>query len=364
MNNLKISVLKETRNGEKRVILTPCDVSRLVRAGYEVVVEDDAGCLSGYPNDKYMSAGANIADRDAAWSSKLILKYKAPDSSEYGFFRDDMHLACYMHAEGNLALTEAMRSSGMTAYALEFFKTKHNEYPAPVSDNEISGKLAILMAAYYLQSHMGGSGVLLSNVSGAPKAKVVVIGYGNAGGAAAHLAASMGASVSVFGTRWEGIRRFNATAPSNVLCYINEKALLEEKIIEADVVVGAILISTHDTPPMLNESTVRRMKPGSVIVDVTCGYGSGYMPTFNELTTHDKPFYKRFGVQHCKIDAMPASVPITATRATSANVWRYLLALANDVFHDMKDIVSRNGCLLSGGKIIHPELVRHLSMGQ
>lgn len=206
--------------------------------------------------------------------------------------------------------------------------------------------------------------MLLSRISGAPSAKVVVIGYGNAGGGAAHLAASMGADVSIFGTRWEGLRSFSANKISNIQCYINEPEVLREKVIEADVVVGAILISTHDTPPMLTESTVKRMQPGSVIVDITCGYGGGYMPTFNKLTTHTEPFYKRFGIQHCKIDAMPASVPVTATHATNSNVWRYLLALAEDIFHNKMDSVSRKGCLVSGGRIIHPELARHIAMSR
>lgn len=319
--------------------------------------------MSGYNDESYKNVGMEIVDRNTAWrESTLILKYKAPDVSEYKYFQKGKCLACYMHAEGNLKLTEAMRASHMSAYALEFFKTNRDEYPVPVSDNEISGKLAILVAAYYLQSHMGGSGILLSSVTGAPKAKVVVIGYGNVGGAAANLAASMGAEVSVFGTRWESLRRFESLMPPNVKCYINETTLLNKKIIEADVVIGAILISTYDTPPMVTESTVRQMKAGSVIVDVTCGYGVGYMPTFESLTTHDNPLYSRFGVQHCKIDAMPSSVPITASHATSANVWRYILALANDIFHKEESSISRRGCLLTNGKIMHSELSRHIAM--
>ena len=133
-------------------------------------------------------------------------------------------------------------------------------------------------------------------------------------------------------------------------------------MLEADVVVGAILISTHDTPPMLPDSLVKRMKKGSVLVDVTCGYGSGYMPSFEMLTTHDQAFYERHGVLHCKIDAMPASVPITAAEATSNNAWRYLLAMAEGIFTDTDYSVAHAGCVVSDGKVIHPEVKRHINM--
>ncbi|OED50859.1 hypothetical protein AB838_00365 [Rhodobacteraceae bacterium (ex Bugula neritina AB1)] len=358
-----VSILKETRNGEKRVILLPKEACEFTEAGYQVFVETGAGQLSGYPDDAYRDIGAEIVSTKDAWhSSDVVLKYKAPGPDEYRFFRPGMHLACFMHAEGNLDMTEAMRASGMAAYALEFFQTQDGAFPVPVSDNEISGKLAIQLAAYHLQSHMGGSGVLLSGAPGAPKPKVVVIGYGNAGGAAARLAAAMGADVTVFGTRWEGLRQFQASVPGNVNCRINTPEALRAEVLTADVVVGAILISTHDTPPMLTEELVKEMKPGSVIVDVTCGYGSGYMPSFDKLTTYEAPFYERHGVLHCKIDAMPASVPRTAAHATSYNVWRNLLAFAQGIYGGEEDPVARAGCVVRNHQCVHPEVLRHITL--
>jgi len=358
-----VSVLKERRSGEKRVILLPDAVREFVDQGFVVLVERDAGRLAGFDNAEYAAAGAEIVDTETAWTqSPVILKYKAPGPEEYRFFRKGMHLASFMHAEGNLPFVEAMRQSGMSAYALEFFRTAAGEFPVPVSDNEISGKLAVLLAAYHLQSHMGGSGTLLADVPGAPRAKVVVIGYGNAGGAAARLAAAMGADVTVFGSRWEGLRGFMAGMPANVRCLLNEPGAFEAAVTEADLVVGAILVSTYDTPPMLDEALVARMKTGSVIVDVTCGYGRGYMPSFTHLTTYDQPFFVRHGVLHCKIDAMPASVPLTAARATSANVWRYLLGLAQAVCEGRADLTSANGCVVADGEVKHPEVLRHIAM--
>ncbi len=165
------------------MILLPNAVANFIQNGYRVLVEGGAGKLAGYADADYARMGAKIVDRDAAWTeSNVILKYKAPGPEEYRYFRKDMHLASFMHAEGNLTMVEAMRASGMSAYALEFFRNAAGEYPVSMSDNEISGKLAVLLASYHLKSHMGGSGTLLAHVPGARRAKVVVIGYGNAGG--------------------------------------------------------------------------------------------------------------------------------------------------------------------------------------
>ncbi|MEM6741659.1 MAG: NAD(P)-dependent oxidoreductase [Pseudomonadota bacterium] len=363
MSDKVVSILKEQRAGEKRVILLPAGAAKFTEAGYQVLVESKAGLLAGYDDAAYRAIGAEIVDTDTAWNtSDLVFKYKAPGPEEYRYFRAGMHMASFMHAEGNLDLVEAMRASGMSGYALEFFRTGDGDFPVPVSDNEISGKMAIILASYHLQSHMGGRGVLMADVPGAPKAKVVVIGYGNVGGGAARLAAAMGAEVKVFGTNWFGLRQFMATVPANVECVINTPDALEEAVLEADVVVGAILISTYDTPPMVPDDLVARMKKGSVIVDVTCGYGSGYMPSFDKLTTYDGPFYERHGVLHCKIDAMPASVPITAAEATNANVWRYLLAMADGICGGGADPVAQAGCVVSGSKVVHPEVIRHIEM--
>lgn len=362
MNSKSISILREHRTDEKRVIMLPNAVREFVNRGYRVAVEHDAGLLSGWYDSDYEQVGAAIVSRESAWTeSSIIFKYKAPRPEEYRYFRRGAHLACFMHAEGNLSLVEAMCRSGMSSYALEFFRTDGGQHPVPASDNEISGKLAILMAAYHLQSHLGGRGILLCHIPGAPRPKVVVIGYGNAGGAAARLAADMGADVTVFGTRWEGLRHFMANSPPNITCMLADVDAFERAIIEADVVVGAILISTFDTPPMLNGDLVRKMKKGAVIIDVTCGYGAGYMPTFERLTSHDVPFVEWHGVLHCKIDAMPASVPATAAPATSSNVWRFLLGMAESIHSGCFDATSKRGLIVSDGRIVHPELARHVA---
>lgn len=359
-----ISILKEIRAGERRVILQPEEAGRFVKRGFDVLVESGAGACAFRPDEDYRAFGAHIVSTEAAWSeSNLVLKYKAPDPSEYRFFRRDLCLGAFLHAEGNLAMVEAMRASGMTAIAYEFYQTPAGVFPLAVSDNEIAGKLAVLYGAYHLQSHIGGSGVLLSDVRGARRARVLVIGYGNAGGAAARLAASMGADVVVLGTNHESLRRFAATVPANVRCRINTADVLAEEVPEADLVVGAILISTFDTPPMIDETMVRKMRPGSMIVDVTCGYGAGYLPTFDHLTTHQSPVYEKHGIIHCKIDALPASVPLTAAQATSANIGPYLEELAERHFSgETAPLEARDGVVVSAERIVHPEVMRHVEL--
>jgi alanine dehydrogenase len=368
MNKSKrVSILKETRGGEKRVIIQPDHLGPFRERGFEILVERDAGTASGCPDSAYEAAGARIVSTEEAWNeSDFVLKYKAPGPAEHRFFRPGMHLGSFMHAEGNPALTEAIRASGMTAYALEFYESASGITPLCTSDNEIAGKMAVVYAAYFLQSHLGGNGVFLPRVPGAKPARVLVLGYGNAGGGAARLAAEMGCEVTVLGTRPEGLRRFEATVPRGVRCLVNTPETLRAELAEADLVVGAILISTFDTPAMIGEDMLATMKPGAMIVDVTCGYGPGYLPSFDRQTVHEDPVYIRHGILHCKIDAMPASFPTTAAEATSSNVAGYLADLGERIYEGNPATAPgiKDGMIVSDYKVVHPEVIRHLDMQQ
>lgn len=204
--------------------------------------------------------------------------------------------------------------------------------------------------------------MLLADIVGAEPPRVLVIGYGNAGGAAARMASSLGAEVAVLGTNRERLRRFQATVPSSVECHLNSPETLAREVQKADLVIGAILISTYDTEPMITEDLLNQMKRGAVIVDVTVGYGSGYLPTFDHQTSHDEPMYERSGVLHCKIDAMPGSVPLTATQAVSPLITPYLIQLGHSIFDGVEDPTSRAGQITRGGEVIHPEVQRHMDM--
>ncbi len=355
--NKSISVIKETRSGEMRVVLAPREVKGFVAAGYEVFVEQGAGESSACPDADYESAGARIVDTKTAWTaSPFVVKYKCPSIEETQYFTPDSHVCAYYHAEGSLKLSDAVANTKATAYSYEFFEMDDGQFPMPVCDNEIAGKLAVLKGAYHLLSHQGGCGKLLTDIPGADRPKVVVIGYGNVGGAAARMAASLGCEVSVFGTNPYWLRKFNATVPPNVECHINEPDLLSDRVRDADLVIGAILISTYDTPAMISDELVRQMRPGTVIVDVTCGYGEGYIPTGSEFTSFEQPAYKVHGVQHILIDALPATVPITASQATSHQMAPYLMNLGAAIFEGKPDFVSQRGTIIKNGEFTHPVL--------
>lgn len=358
-----VSVLKELGAGEKRVVLLPAEVAGFAQAGFDVFVERGAGERAGASDDDYRASGAALVTTDEAWeASRYVLKYKAPRPEEFRHFREGLVLGASFHAEGDATLTGELCRRRVTAYSFEFFCTTDGIFPLSAPSSEISGKLAVLFGAYHLQSHLGGRGILLADVPGVERPRILVIGHGNAGGAAARLAQAMGAEVVVLGSNRERLRRFQATVPSTVECHLNSPEVLEREVPRSDLVIGAILVSSYDTEPMVGEHLVRLMKPGSMIVDVTCGYGSGYLPTFDRQTSHDDPVYERFGVLHCKIDALPSSVPVTVARATSTVRAPYLIALGRAIFEGFDDPMSEAGKITEGGRVVHSEVARHMDM--
>ena len=355
-----IALLREHRRGERRVLLGPDEVAVLSTMGVRVLVERGAGVASGHDDRSYSESGAQLVDRGEAWrEADVVMKYKAPEPSEYRYFRPGLVLIAFLHVEGDMPLMESLESSGVTAWALEMIEDDDGSFPGCVSDSEIAGTQAVLYGAWLLQSHLGGYGRLLSSVPGVPDPRVVVIGHGNAGGATARTAAALGARTIVLGRDPSRLRRFAATVGPRVECMLNTPENLEEAVVDADLVVGAILISSHDTPAMLTPQLVGRMRPGSVIVDITCGYGAGYMPTAPRPTTFEEPAALAHGVLHVKIDAMPASVPWTASRATAANVFRFVRSMIAHYAHG--EPLSRGlsaARVIADGRVLHPELHR------
>jgi alanine dehydrogenase len=356
--------MKERLPNETRVALLPEQVALLTEAGFDVLVETGAGDGSGYKDDAYRHVGAQIVSTDEAWEgSRLIVKLFAPSVGEYHRLHRRIAIGGFLHAEGRKPLVEALKESGCTAYAYEYFRTQDGIFPMAVPLSEISGQMAIIYGAYFLQTQFGGRGVLLPAVSGAERARVLVIGYGNAGAAAAKLAASMGAKVVVLGTHRERLRHFKSLMPPDTECYLNTPEVLEREVLQADLVVGTILISTFDTPEMIGDDLVRRMKAGTMIVDVTCGHGPGYLPSFDRFTTHKDPVYLKHGVVHCKVDILPAGVPLSAGQANSVVIAPYLLRLAQSIYDpERPDLTSAAGKIVENGEVVHPEIARNMKM--
>lgn len=355
----QVSILRETRPGEKKVAVLPAGVEKFNDAGYEVLVSCGAGFGLAISDAEYEAAGARLVSQEEAWTlSPYVLKSKAPTQEEYVFLRGGLHLCANFHAEGNPALTRALLANRVNAYTYEFFRDERGGYPLAVAGAEIAGRLAVIYAAYLLQRSQGGRGLLLPHVPGAPKVRVLIIGYGNAGGAAARLALAMGADVTVLGRSLAGLRKFQGTVGEGLRCLVNTPTVLAQEIRAADVVIGALLISTHDTPEMIGPELVKAMPKGSVLVDVTCGYGRGYLPTFDRFSTLEEPSYEKSGVIHVKIDNMSSAVPISTVHAVNAVSLPYLIALGDAIYDGNNDasIMDRFGRLTFDGRITNPIL--------
>lgn len=361
MTEYVVSIAKESVSGERRVIVLPQQVGQFVNCGYRVLVESGAGEGIGYSDRDYEQSGAVIASKDIIWThSNCILKYKPPTPTEYKYLRPGISVGAIFHAEGNPVLIEILLRNKVTAYSYEFFRNADGTFPLAVAGGEIAGKLAVIYGAYHLQSHLGGRGVLLSHVVGSSPLKVLVIGCGNAGGAAARLASAMGAEVTVLGRNVHRLRHFESTCEGRVRVAVNEPHILAESVRDADLIIGAILISTYDTPAMIDDAMVSTMKAGSVIVDVTCGYGSGYMPSFKDHTSLEEPFYIRHGVIHIKIDNLPAAVPITTASAYTKVAAPYLKVLADMAHGGAEDPVIIAGRITHDGEATHDVIKKHM----
>ncbi|AXF24424.1 hypothetical protein CUJ89_29450 [Burkholderia pyrrocinia] len=359
-----VGVPKEVRGGERRVILLPRTVRLLVDRGWHVVVERGAGHGIGIDDLAYEEAGARVSDAEAVWtSSDIVLKYKAPVPDEFRFFRPGLVLAGILHAEGDPELTKALLDSRVTAYSYEFFQTEDGGFPLAVAGGRIAGRMAALYGIWLLQSHHGGVGKLPGLTGeGVEPVRCVVIGSGNVGASATDVLRALGCHVTLLTSGVAGLDKARArfgVDQDDLWIDINAPEVLADCVARADLVIGAILVSTFDTPPMMTEEMVRSMRPGAVLVDATAGYGGGYMPSFDRLSELPSPSFVKHGVVHCKIDNYPAAVPTTAVQLVNDIYTPYLMALLDSLRSGEEEPISRRGMVTHAGQIRHPEVLRH-----
>jgi alanine dehydrogenase len=363
MAEKSISVVKESRDGDLRVIALPSEIASFVARGYSIYVESGAGDGQHASDDDYRAAGAKVVGTDEAWtSSDVVFKCRCPSPLEYRYFRPGLHLSSTFYLGDKPELAEELTSQRVCAYSYEMFEDDDGSFPLMTTDSEIAGHMAVIYAAYHLQDQLGGSGKMFGRLPGVDPPRVLVIGHGNAGGAAARAAAALGAEVTVVGRSRMRLRRFGATMPPNVTCELNTPELLTELVPRCDVIIGAILVSNYGTEPIVTDDMVAAMRPGSVIVDVTCGYGSGYLPTADHRTRELTDAYQRHGVIHLKNDCMPKLVYLTATVAMSRAAFPYLLALAESVYTGVPDSVSQRGLVTRDGVVVHPHIRTELQL--
>ena len=324
-----VGVPKEIKTDENRVALVPAGATALVAAGHRVCVERDAGLRSGFPDDMYVSAGAQVLGAaDEVWDeAELIVKVKEPIEAEYDRMRADQVIFTYFHFAADERLTHRTLASGGVAIAYETVQLPTGELPLLTPMSEVAGRMAIQQAAKNLERVAGGYGILLGGVPGVLPAEVVILGGGVVGANAATIAAGFGAHVTVLDVSLPRLRYLAEVMPANVdTLYSNRHSILEQ-IERADVVIGAVLVPGGKAPKLVRHDDLRRMKDGSVIVDVAVDQG-GCVESARP-TTHNDPTYTVHGVIHYCVANMPGAVPRTSTLALTNATFPYVLKVAN-----------------------------------
>ncbi len=339
-------VVRELKEGETRVSLTPDVVSMLTSNGLSVLIESGAGESSGFSDDDYVLNGAKIS-RDASeiWErSKVMVKVKEPQRSEYKYFRPDLTIFSYLHLAVEKELTKELLKKKITTIAAESVETADGSLPLLVPMSEVSGRLAVQIGSRFLETHNGGSGVLLSGVPGVQPGKVIIIGAGTVGSNAAQVAIGMGADVSIFDINPKKLVKLDGIWGTSIKTHYCNPAKLEQEIPKADLLITCVLNHSSAAPKIITENLVKKMKKGSVIVDVAIDQG-GNVETVDRTTTHQNPVFERFGILHCAIPNIPSAVPKTASYAYSYAIYPYLKALGEK---GVIDAVKENQELLKG----------------
>ena len=323
---MKIGLVKELKDRENRVGLTPDGVRGLVEAGHRVVVEQGAGLGSGFADDDYRRAGADLGSASAAWDSELVVKVKEPLAAEYGFLRDQI-VFTYFHLAGvSPGLTEALLERNTTAVAYETVEDGRGSLPLLAPMSGVAGNMAVTMGGYYLAKPNGGKGMLLGEVLGQSYGKVVIIGDGVVGRHAARVASGMGAEVLIFGRHPQREAALQRDISPRIRYLRSEPDAIAAELRHADLVVGAVLIRGAKTPHLVTEAMVKAMQAGSVIVDVSIDQG-GCVETAHP-TTHSDPVYELHGVVHYCVANMPGAYPRTSTLALTGATLPYVHRLA------------------------------------
>ena len=326
---MKLGTVKEIKNNEFRVGLTPDNVKAYVSAGHEVFVQKGAGEGSGFADEEYVRAGAVLRDTAAeVWNEvEMMMKVKEPLPPEYPLFHEGLILYTYLHLAADQQQTDALLEGKVKGVAYETLQERDGSLPLLVPMSQIAGRLSIQEGAKYLEKRFGGEGVLLSGVPGTPKANVVILGAGTVGTNACKIAVGMGANVTIVDINMRKLEHLDDLFGSRIQTLVSTEANIENAVKEADLVVGAVLIPGAVTPKLFKERYLKEMKPGAVFVDVAIDQGGS--GESSHMTTHDDPVYIKDGIVHYCVGNMPGAVPRTSTIALTNATLRYGLMIAN-----------------------------------
>jgi len=353
---MRIGVPKEIKDHESRVGLTPAGVSELVVQGHEVTVETRAGIGSGFTDDHYRSAGAAIApDAQAVFdAATLIVKVKEPQAIECARLRPDHVLFTYLHLAPDPDQAAALMASGATAIAYETVTDRAGRLPLLAPMSEIAGRMAIQVGAVALQNRGGGAGVLLGGVAGVLPAKVVVLGGGVVGSQAARMAMGLGADVVVVDASLPRLAELDALYGPRLKTAFATREVTERLVRDADLVIGAVLVTGAAAPRLVRRADLLAMRPGSVLVDVSIDQGGCFETS--RATTHSDPTYVESGIVHYCVANMPGGVARTSTQALTHATLRYVEQIAG---LGWREAIARDPGLAAGvnvhaGHIVHP----------
>ena len=326
---MKIGIPKEIKNNENRVGMTPDGVAELVKHGHEVFVQHTAGEGSGFADVAYEKVGAKILPTiEAVYDvAEMIIKVKEPIKPEYPLLKHGQLVFTYFHLACDLELTEAMVKSGAVCLAYETVQTADRRLPLLVPMSEVAGRMASINGAYYLQKTKGGKGKLMSGVPGVKPAKVLVLGGGVVGEAAARMAAGMGAEVYITDISLPRLRQLDAELPANVHTLYSTEHNIRKELKDVDIVVGSVLVPGDKAPHLITRDMLKEMEPGTVLVDVAIDQGGCFETS--HPTTHSDPVYEVDGIVHYAVANIPGAVPNTSTAALTNATLKYALALAD-----------------------------------
>ncbi len=359
-----VGTVRELKNEEYRVGLTPEGAHALVDAGHRVLVETGAGLGAGCPDAAYEAAGAAVVERSwEVWArSDLLVKVKEPLEREYGLVRDEQTLFTYLHLAALPELTRVLMASKVTAIAYETVQLPDGSLPLLIPMSQIAGRMATEVASQYLRKPGPGRGKLMSGLPGAPSAHVVVLGAGIVGQNAVETAVALGAQVTVIDTRLDKLRHVQQLFPNRTTALQTSPLAIAQSLRSADVLICAVLVPGAAAPRLVTREMVRGMGEGAVIVDVSNDQG-GACET-SHATTHDDPVYVDEGVVHYCVANMPGAVPVTATAALTAATLPYILKIAALGARQavIEDAALAKGVLISEGAVTHEALAGSLHL--
>ena len=325
---MKIGCVKEIKNNEFRVGMTPDNVRAYVLAGHEVYIEKGAGIGSGFADAEYVDAGASLIDNAAdVWHLvDMMVKVKEPLEEEYPLFHDGLILYTYLHLAADEKQMDALLNGKVKAVAYETLQETDRSLPLLAPMSQIAGRLSVQEGAKYLEKRFGGEGILLAGVPGTPKANVVILGGGTVGMNACKIAVGMGANVTILDINLKRLEELDNLFGAHIQTLVSNEGNVERVLKDADLVIGSVLIPGASTPKLFRKKHLSVMKEGAVFVDVAIDQG-GCGET-SRVTTHDDPVYIEDGVVHYCVGNMPGAVPRTSTIALTNATLRYGLEIA------------------------------------